>query len=365
MKVITTAIKKLFLSANNEPLAREEDPLISRYQVLVENLAASLVIRDSAGSITYCSPYIEVLTGYSLPEIYAYTEDFLISIAHQDDRLSLKRAVDLARIGESYQIKFRFYHRSGIELWAESRSSPLYDEQGSFIASISILLDVTQAVRQEELLAERSEDLKNITSIVAEDIQNEVFTIQGMLQLAREEQELTFTQDSIANAASKLEELADGLTEFGRTNKALEEVRPVSLNLIFKQLKENSKYKFNLNESAEVESVLGSKEEIYCIFDAITAYGSSLVTDETILSINIKTISKESYVDILICGSWPKNPSDKAGSIFNPRRSIIGTKKSGIRIPLSLFLAKRRANSMGGSLEYRDDMFVLTLRKVR
>jgi len=76
-----------------EEVNNELDLLIERYEILTENLVASVVIRDGAGKIAYCSPFTEVLTGYSLNDIYNSKEDFFLKITHPEDREKYNRSL--------------------------------------------------------------------------------------------------------------------------------------------------------------------------------------------------------------------------------------------------------------------------------
>lgn len=53
---------------------------LRRAKVFSDNLVAAIVLRSTAGKITYCSPYTEVLTGYSIQEIKSSQEDFFETV---------------------------------------------------------------------------------------------------------------------------------------------------------------------------------------------------------------------------------------------------------------------------------------------
>ncbi|MGA1192291.1 MAG: hypothetical protein ACO3XO_08435, partial [Bdellovibrionota bacterium] len=65
MTIFTSTIsffrKHLKAKALDSYSYEEDRMLLSRHQVLVENLAAALIIRNTEGTITYCSPFTEVM----------------------------------------------------------------------------------------------------------------------------------------------------------------------------------------------------------------------------------------------------------------------------------------------------------------
>ncbi len=81
------------LVSQNQILTNENQMLIERYQILTENLAAAIIIRNSDGKIAYCSPYTETLTGYSVENFYIENREAFLESVHEDDREKYKRAI--------------------------------------------------------------------------------------------------------------------------------------------------------------------------------------------------------------------------------------------------------------------------------
>src|SRR5699024_4659717 len=109
-------------------LSNEVVDTSEQYQVLTNNIAAAIIIRDRANNLLFCSPFIEVLTGYSRQEIYEQGEELLTRIIHEDDREIYRRAQKVTAYGEAFQYRMRFFHKSGLEMWTESRTVPILDE---------------------------------------------------------------------------------------------------------------------------------------------------------------------------------------------------------------------------------------------
>ena len=97
-------------------LGEEAAQLIGRHELLTENLAAAIVMRDANGKITYCSPFTEVLTGYSVNEIYQAT-DGLYSDLWRPYRLRGRRALPPAQL--THAERWVLFLRSSIPLTAK------------------------------------------------------------------------------------------------------------------------------------------------------------------------------------------------------------------------------------------------------
>ena len=207
-----------------QPLSAAE--ALERYRLLTENLAAAVIIRNADGQIVYCSPFTEVLTGYSLHEIYHAHDDFFLTVVHDDDREKFQRALKVSACGEAFQFRFRLYHKTGIEMWAEMRTVPVLDQAGAVISSLSIALDVTGAVRYQRQVEEKNRDLQDFTYMVTHDLKAPILTIKGMLGLITEDlkdamtPELNEPLEHISKAARRLEALVASVLEYSKLSSA-------------------------------------------------------------------------------------------------------------------------------------------------
>lgn len=105
-----------------------------RYSLLTTNVAASIIIQRNNGEIVFCSPYTQVLTGYSSEEVSSLSpDDFYARLLIEEDKERYLRAKQVAAIGEDILVRIRIVHRSGIPLWLEIRLVPICDAHGETI----------------------------------------------------------------------------------------------------------------------------------------------------------------------------------------------------------------------------------------
>ena len=128
------------------------------YRVLAENGNDVLVQSDLSGRITYISPAVEGLTGYSADEVIGLQIDEIVGAdgAAALDSAILEGLSDPLRRGR--RVEYAVEHKDGRTLWLEARPTPLMDQQsGNFLGLTDIIRDVT-----DRKLAEDRLELANI-----------------------------------------------------------------------------------------------------------------------------------------------------------------------------------------------------------
>lgn len=361
-----------------EALGEETDMLIERYQVLTENLAAAIVIRDNEGKIAYCSPYTEVLTGYSLSEIYDSEEDFFNTIVHEEDREEYKRALKVSTFGEAFKFRYRFLHKTGIEMWAETRTVPIIDDEGGVSSSLSITLDVTGTIRYQTQVEEKNRDLEDFSYMISHDLKSPIFTIKGMVNVIKEDYQDSLSpefQDIISHirkGVSRLEQLVTSVLEYSKisTGESLNE--SVALSEVLKDVQND--YSTQLRDAktqvrieGELPIVIGERTKVYQIFSNLVGNAIKYRSAERPLEINVSVESSKSehHVGISVQDNGSGIPADKLDSIFRPfyrahSRDIEG---SGI----GLACVKKLLEKLDGEIDVQSEEgmgseFLVTLR---
>jgi len=261
-----------------ESLKQSSREAKERYKILTDNLAAAIILHQPDGHILWCSPYTEVLTGYSLSEIYAEREEFLITHVHEDDREVIRHAMAIAASGEHFQCRYRFQHKSGLGLWLETRTVPIYegDEDRANVA-LSITLDVTASVNAQLKLEERNRDLNEFTYMVSHDLKSPIVTLRGMVEMLKDECSTTDSAklaepvEHMNRAIVWLERLVEGVLELARVSTTERELVPVSVGEIVAEVIED--YRWQLDQigaqakvAGQLPWVFGNKTQLYQVF---------------------------------------------------------------------------------------------------
>jgi two-component system sensor histidine kinase/response regulator len=130
----------------------------TRYRALVERMPAVTYIQEigSPDAVTYMSPQIETLTGYSPEE--CKDPDLRWRMVHPDDRERMQSEDErTGEPGEVVATEYRVVHRDGRTVWVRNESVIVEDEASGSRYWQGFMLDITEHKRAEEELKE-SED---------------------------------------------------------------------------------------------------------------------------------------------------------------------------------------------------------------
>ncbi|HPQ51745.1 MAG TPA: PAS domain S-box protein, partial [Spirochaetota bacterium] len=144
-----------------------------RYRNLIESINDVIFSTDDTGTVTYVSPQIEDLIGYSVPEIagkkyidFIYADDHEQSIAHfQKMQISTE-----TRAGE-----YRIAAKDGSIRWVQTSIRPVFHD-GIFGGMHGVLVNVTEKKKTEESLKTFKAIIENSNEAIA------LSTIKGELE---------------------------------------------------------------------------------------------------------------------------------------------------------------------------------------
>jgi PAS domain S-box len=128
-----------------------------KYRTLVERISDVIYSLDERGVITYISPAIEKISGYSPSEIMG--KEFRHFIVPDD----LQRVREIFEDGKHVSVKsfqFRIVNKPGEERWLRVSSEPVV-VNGEFFGINGVMLDITEQKRSEEALLKSRSLLSN------------------------------------------------------------------------------------------------------------------------------------------------------------------------------------------------------------
>ncbi|MBV8593293.1 MAG: EAL domain-containing protein [Caulobacteraceae bacterium] len=128
--------------------------MASRHRALTENGSDLLVQTDLVGQITYMSPSIEAMTGFTPDELIGRT---IAELVGEDTAQRLSQAVqDRIRHPEApfLGVEYPAPHKDGRTIWLQAMPAPLIDpETGKMIGVTDVVRDITARKAAEEKLA--------------------------------------------------------------------------------------------------------------------------------------------------------------------------------------------------------------------
>lgn len=116
----------------------------ARYRSLVENMPAVTYIRtcDEVSVVTYVSPQVETVLGYSPEE--CENQAFWREITHPEDQELLRAEEESANPSEtSFHSEYRVFAQDGRTVWLRDEAVQVSDELGAPLYWQGVLLDIT------------------------------------------------------------------------------------------------------------------------------------------------------------------------------------------------------------------------------
>jgi PAS domain S-box-containing protein len=362
-----------------ETLSREVVQTSEQYQVLTTNLAAAIIIRDGTGNLLFCSPYTEVLTGYSRQEIYQQGDAIFNQIIHEDDQELYRRAQKVAAYGEAFQYRFRFFHKSGLEMWAESRTVPILDDAGVVTSSLSVLIDITGTALYQKQVEEMNKDSQDFSYMISHDLKAPIATIKGMLNVLQEENGAMLGPDAseavihIENATRRLDQLVNAVLEYSRISNTGAEREPISLSKVLKDITTDfgpalKAHQAIFNISPNQPEVLGEELRIYQIFSNLVGNAIKYSSNERTLTIAITTTSSPGsrWVTVSVKDNGIGIPSEKQSAVFRPFYRAHRDYPEGAGVGLAC--VKKMVEKLGGEISLTSEANVgseFTIKFVR
>lgn len=359
-------------------LGSKIEDLIDRYEVLTNNLAASVIMRDTSGKTLFCSPYAEVLTGYSQEEIAAFKDDFLANIVLDEDMERYKRSSIISNLGEDIVVRYRIRHKSGITIWVESHLVPICDDDNTVISVMSVSIDVTASVRYQEQIEQQNRDLSDFTYMVSHDLKAPIFTIKGMAAILIEDyankldaEGLDFIRH-IIDATNRLEALVKSVLEYSSLSTGRLAEERVSLNNIIKQAlsdlsQQTRDAKATINVDDNLPTVSGDPLRLYQVFSNLIGNAIKYRSPERALTVDIclKTISVDSVI-LDIADNGLGIPKNRLADVLRPYHRAHGNEIEGSGIGLAC--VKKILDKLDGSIEIfsvegKGSVFRLTLKR--
>ncbi len=136
-----------------------------RYRKLVETIPAVTYIQGlgPGAPLTYMSPQLERLTGYTVQEWGESDYERWLQTLHQDDRARAMEADERAeRTGEPFVVEYRQRHRDGRWIWVHDEAALICDDGGNPLYWQGIRFDITPQKTAEHHLREAEERYRSL-----------------------------------------------------------------------------------------------------------------------------------------------------------------------------------------------------------
>jgi diguanylate cyclase (GGDEF)-like protein/PAS domain S-box-containing protein len=140
-----------------------------KYRLLAENVTDVIFVQDMNFNMTYVSPSVTPLSGYSVEEALNHKmKDFFTPDSYAKAMGSFQKAAALAKTKKDIEIppmEYEYIRKDGSTLWGEIKVTFLRDSEGRAVGVQGVLRDITERKRAEEFLQQTTDRIERLHEI--------------------------------------------------------------------------------------------------------------------------------------------------------------------------------------------------------
>ncbi|NLV26141.1 MAG: PAS domain S-box protein [Methanomicrobiales archaeon] len=172
----------------------------ARYRLLADNVHDVIWTTDDQMKMTYISPSISDLLGYSPDEALQLSFKNLISPESYQRIIDyhyvwMEQLMDRKKVFDSSIIELEFIRKDKTRVWTEIMVRAVYSDDDIFCGLVAAARDITQRKHTERALKIANHQLSLLTSVTRHDILNKVSVIFAYLALC----ELEYVSPTVAD----------------------------------------------------------------------------------------------------------------------------------------------------------------------
>jgi diguanylate cyclase (GGDEF)-like protein/PAS domain S-box-containing protein len=184
LTIAMSLVSLLSVHRDVEELRQTAEELADReryFRLLTENSRDLVRIADWSSKVTYVSPSVERMLGYTPEELLTFPP---LSLVHPDDVALFQPSSE--PIYERYkgaQLQYRIRHKDGSYHWLEINFAAHIDSSGEVVGVQSSARDVTERHVAEERLAAQAAELRSLS--LGDELTG-LYNRRGWLELSRQ-----------------------------------------------------------------------------------------------------------------------------------------------------------------------------------
>jgi PAS domain S-box-containing protein len=367
-----TGVACLAIDITNEKLA--EDRLAkseARFRALTENNFDAIILGDSAERMTYASPSLGRMLGYSQEQLQqGHAEiDF-----HPEDRAMIQRVYDdaLSKPNVPLPAVARVRHSHGHYIWAEGVITNMMENE-SVRGIVANYRDVTER-KEAELheaqmtrdLVQRNKDLEQFAYIVSHNLRGPVANILGISHILKEskaaENERAEALAGIFIATNKLDEVIIDLNRVLDTKKEVNDKKEmVSFQAIVDSIAVGIESIIQKNNVAintdftRISGILTIRSFLQSIFYNLISNSIKYKQPDTNVVINIASYPVDDGVRLVFSDNGMGIDLPNQGAkVFGLYKRFHPKHAEGKG--MGLFMVKTQVESLGGEISIKSEV---------
>ena len=305
----------------------------------------------------YVSPAIERMIGYTPEDFYA--DGYIMRrITHPSDRARLAEFMQHPERWED-ALTVRAVSKSGTEVWAEMRMTPIYDDAGQLAYIETVSRDITERKEYETRLEELIRSKDEFVASVSHELRTPLTAVVGLAQELRDNhqqfgpEERAELIDMIAGQATEVADIVNDLLVAARADIGMVSIQSEAVDLaeevcsVLPSLPEE--------DQSRIEAVC---HPTHCFADPsrVRQIIRNLLTNAFRYGgahIELETAQTESSAILEVRDNGAGIPDEDIERIFDPYQRAHPDKSQPAAVGLGLTVSRQLARLMGGDVTYR------------
>ena len=155
-----------------------------KYRLLIHNIPDVVWTADREGNITFITPKVEMIFGYTPKDVYESGNKLWFDRIHHEHKEIVKNAYELLfKFNTKFDIEYKIKRKDGKWIWLHCRAIKTYEKNGIKYAD-GISSDITESkyIKDQLVHSERMASLGNMIVWIVHEINNPLSVIKGYVQ---------------------------------------------------------------------------------------------------------------------------------------------------------------------------------------
>lgn len=335
---------------------RRADDAVHDYRLLAENVTDVIFTLDQDMRITYVSPSVQRLRGYSAEESMTQSiQDWFPPGSLWAAQNAFQKGMKMANKDQNNRFMSRTLElevicKEGPTVWTEARTNPLFSSEGRPMGTLCVLRDITERKKMEEemMKVEKLEAVGVLAGGIAHDFNNLLTAVIGNLSFAEfqvsPEDDVFESLIQAKNASRQASQLTQQLLTFSKGGAPIKETASISelIEDTASFVLRGSKIKYESFLSNNLWPVKVDKGQISQVINNLIINASQAMPEGGVIRISGKNVNVEAnnnsslkkgkYIKISIIDQGTGIPQKYLDKIFDP---YFTTKKTGSGLGLA------------------------------
>ncbi|MBO8182536.1 MAG: PAS domain S-box protein [Archaeoglobus sp.] len=324
-----------------EKLRRSEE----KYRTLVETMDDVVFTLDLKGRLTFLNKRFEDKTGYSVDEMLG--KSFIELVPPENREKLLKIFEEGIRTKSPQLVTLEISKKDGSKVPVEVNVTNLFDGE-KVVGRIGVARDISERIKMERSIRERTELLRLINKILRHDISNDLFVIAGAVDILESNNE--GPKELVATINSALERSVD-LIERMRDLEDLilgDGLKPTKVHEVAREVLNEFKVEYGVDGKVEGECIVKADDALKSVF--VNLVRNAIVHGKTD-KIEIKIKKDGEFCEVRVADFGIGIPSDVRDKIFDEGFFYGESGKTG----LGLYIVKKVLERYGGSVSVEEN----------